>query len=46
MTIEDNNFFIVSLFQPQLSSTYEKPHPLVSKYLGAAKKFSERLMWS
>jgi len=44
MTIEDNNFFIVSLFQPQLSSTYEKPHPLVSKYLGAAKKFSERLM--
>jgi len=41
MTIEANNFFIVSLFQPQLSSTYEKPHPLVSEYLVAAKKHCE-----
>ena len=37
MTIENNTFFIASLFQPQLNSTYEKPHPLIVEYLKAAK---------
>ncbi|SEW30851.1 CTP synthase C-terminal region-related (seleno)protein [[Clostridium] fimetarium] len=41
MTIKDNTFFFVSLFQPQLSSTYENPHPLISKYLSSAKTFSD-----
>jgi len=37
MTIEDNTFFVASLFQPQLSSTYENPHPLINEYLRSAK---------
>lgn len=37
MTIENNTFFIASLFQPQLSSTYDKPHPLIIEYLNSAK---------
>ncbi len=41
MTIEDNTFFIASLFQPQLSSTYENPHPLITEYLSSAKDFSD-----
>ena len=39
MTLENNTFFIASLFQPQLSSTYENPHPLIIRYLTAAKNF-------
>ncbi len=39
MTIENNAFFIVSLFQPQLSSTYDKPHPLIIEYLNSARNF-------
>ncbi len=37
MTLSSNTFFIASLFQPQLSSTYETPHPLINEYLKAAK---------
>lgn len=40
MILESNNFFIVSLFQPQLSSTYEQPHPLVTEFLKQSRQFS------
>lgn len=39
MMIKDNSFFVASLFQPQLSSTYETPHPLISEYLSSVKNF-------
>ncbi|MDF2512269.1 MAG: synthase [Herbinix sp.] len=39
MILESNTFFLASLFQPQLSSTYENPHPLILEYLKAAKNF-------
>jgi CTP synthase (UTP-ammonia lyase) len=39
MTVNDNTFFIATLFQPQLSSTYENPHPLIIEYLKAANNF-------
>ena len=39
MTIEDNTFYVVTLFQPQLSSTYEHPHPLIMEYLNAARNY-------
>jgi CTP synthase (UTP-ammonia lyase) len=39
MTIENNTFFIASLFQPQLSSTYENPHPLIIEYVNSARNF-------
>lgn len=36
-------FFVATLFQPQLSSSPEKPHPLVTAFLQAAAEFaSER----
>lgn len=34
--IEKNKFFVATLFQPQLSSTYDNPHPLILAYLSAA----------
>lgn len=37
MLIESNIFFIVTLFQPQLSSSYDNPHPLIVEYLRAAR---------
>lgn len=40
MAIMDNTFFMATLFQPQLSSTYENPHPLITEYLVSAKEFS------
>lgn len=33
-------FFIATLFQPQLSSTPEKPHPLITAFVKAAVEFS------
>lgn len=42
MAIIDKPFFIATLFQPQLSSTYENPHPLITEYLVAAKEFSKK----
>lgn len=39
MIIEENTFFVASLFQPQLSSTYENPHPLINEFLISAKNF-------
>lgn len=40
MVLEENSFFIATLFQPQLSSTYEIPHPLVTAYLTSSRNFS------
>lgn len=33
--LADRRFFICSLFQPQLSSTFDAPHPIVSGFLKA-----------
>lgn len=35
-------FFVATLFQPQLSSTEEKPHPLILAFLRAAADWSKR----
>lgn len=35
-------FFIATLFQPQLSSTAKKPHPLIVAFVEAAKDFSRK----
>lgn len=37
MVLEQNSFFVATLFQPQLSSTYENSHPLIMAYLSYAK---------
>lgn len=37
--LPSNNFFVATLFQPQLSSTPEHPHPLIVAYLKSAEKF-------
>lgn len=34
-------FYIATLFQPQLSSTPENPHPLILRYLLAVQKFHQ-----
>lgn len=39
MTIENHTFFVATLYQPQLSSTVDKPHPLILEYLKCAKSF-------
>ncbi|MFT4145098.1 MAG: hypothetical protein QM644_11645 [Mobilitalea sp.] len=39
MTIEKHPFFIATLFQPQLSSTLENPHPLINEYLLSVNQF-------
>ncbi len=39
MTLSNHTFFIASLFQPQLSSTYETPHPMINEYLKATRAF-------
>ncbi len=36
LTIEDNTFYVVTLFQPQLSSTRETPHPLILEFFSHA----------
>jgi len=41
MIIESNIFFVATLFQPQLSSTYENPHPLIVEYLRVTGDFKE-----
>lgn len=35
MTIESKTFYVITLFQPQLSSTYEYPHPLILEYINS-----------
>jgi CTP synthase (UTP-ammonia lyase) len=36
---KDHPFFIGALFQPQMTSTPEAPHPLICSFLEAAKQF-------
>ncbi len=35
-------FFVATLFQPQLSSSPDKPHPLVTAFVSAVAEFSSR----
>lgn len=43
--LTNHRFFIATLFQPQLSSTPERPHPLLTAFLLAATAFAaERQM--
>ena len=42
LELPQNNFFIATLFQPQLSSTPENPHNLILAYLQSAEEFSKR----
>lgn len=42
MVFEKNSFYVVSLFQPQLSSSMDNPHPLIMAYLSACYNFNER----
>ncbi len=37
--IPGHRFFVATLFQPQLSSTPDRPHPIVLAFLKAAGKF-------
>ena len=37
--LTDHLFYVATLFQPQLSSTPENPHPLIVAYLRAALAF-------
>jgi CTP synthase (UTP-ammonia lyase) len=37
-----NCFFLATLFQPQLSSSFENPHPIILGYLRAARSAAER----
>jgi CTP synthase (UTP-ammonia lyase) len=39
--LRGNRFFIAMLYQPQLSSTAERPHPVISAFLEAASSFQE-----
>lgn len=43
LDLEQNRFFIATLFQPQLSSSFDRPHPLILAYLAEAEKFKGRL---
>jgi len=36
MELGDKRFFLATLFQPQLSSSYERPHPIVEGFLRAS----------
>ncbi len=40
MVLPQLNFYIATLFQPQLSSTAEKPHPLILAFLSSVKEFN------
>lgn len=39
--LPERRFFVATLFQPQLSSRPEKPHPLVMTFLRAAAAFQQ-----
>jgi CTP synthase (UTP-ammonia lyase) len=42
LELPQNNFFIATLFQPQLSSTPEHPHEIILAYLKVAEEFRKR----
>lgn len=37
--LQRHRFFVATLFVPQLSSSPEQPHPLITRYLSAARAF-------
>jgi CTP synthase (UTP-ammonia lyase) len=37
--LAEHRFFVATLFLPQLSSTIERPHPIIIAYLKAAQAF-------
>lgn len=39
MELQQERFYIITLFQPQLTSTSANPHRLISAYLVAAQKY-------
>jgi len=39
ITIPGKRFYLATLFQPQLSSSAEHPHPMILAYLRAVKEF-------
>jgi CTP synthase (UTP-ammonia lyase) len=41
LELPSNRFFLATLFQPQLSSSFDAPHPIVIGFLRAA--LAERL---
>jgi CTP synthase (UTP-ammonia lyase) len=41
--LTSNRFYVATLFQPQLSSTPQAPHPLILEYLRAAQAFHRTL---
>jgi CTP synthase (UTP-ammonia lyase) len=41
LELPQNDYFIATLFQPQLSSTGENPHKLILAYLKRAEEFSK-----
>lgn len=43
LELTSDNFYIATLFQPQLSSTSDSPHGLVNEFIKEAMKFYERL---
>ncbi|HKW27268.1 MAG TPA: hypothetical protein VJN48_15895 [Terriglobales bacterium] len=40
--LDGHPFFVATLFQPQLSSSPDKPHPLITAFMQAAAEFSSR----
>ena len=40
--LSDHRFFIATLFLPQLSSSFDMPHPLIVAYLKVAISFQRR----
>lgn len=40
--LSDHRFFITTLFLPQLSSSFDMPHPLMIAYMQAAKVFQRK----
>ena len=41
MELEGHRFYVVTLFQPQLASTEERPHAVVTAYLRECAKFAK-----
>lgn len=37
LELRDHRFFIATLFQPQLSSSFERPHPIIAGFLKACR---------
>lgn len=41
MELDGHRFYMVTLFQPQLASTAEYPHPVITAYLQACAQFAK-----